>query len=97
MTEPDARHLDAEAKGRAAASLLGAAREVFSGERHRIERDIAHAVDEARLTPDAALCLCARLDALARLERHLETLVRQGSAASKRLGPARSGSKVETS
>lgn len=86
---PDPRHLDAEARGRAASRLLEAAHGVFAAERRRIERAIWQLTDACELTPERALGLCAQLDAACRLERHLETIVRGGEAASKRLAPAR--------
>lgn len=91
MSGPDPRHLETEAKGRAAAKILEAGRDLFAAERRRVERAICRAVDEGRLSADAAIGFCARLDAICRLEHHLGALASAGQAASTRLSAFRSG------
>ena len=75
----------------AAQRLLDASDEVFVAERRRIERAVGQAVDAGELSPEKALSFCTQLDAVVRLQRHLETLVRGGQAAGKRLAPALDG------
>lgn len=96
MTGPDPRHLEAEARGRGAAKVLEAARGIFEGERRRIERSISRAFDDGSLSSEGAMAFCAQLDAIVRLERQLEALVRSGEVASKRLAAALDDPKNET-
>ena len=85
---PDPRHLDSQARGKAAERLLDSASEMFSDERKRIEKAVSKLIDENLLTPEQAISFCAQLQAVYRLERHLETMIRAGQVASKRLIPS---------